>query len=71
MAGSRLHRDVSSALRIPGPARWLDPDGGAPFEFPIRSVATMPNENPATRPDPGTGRRTMGIDYRSAARLAP
>jgi hypothetical protein len=57
-------------LRIPGPARWLDPDGGAPFEIEIVSKARMANEIPATKPD-ASGKRTLGIDYRSAARMMP
>lgn len=52
-------------LRIPIIARWLDPDGGAPYEFPVRSYATLPNEAPDTRD------RTLGIDYRSEARFQP
>lgn len=49
-------------MRIPGPARWLDADGVWPFEFEIRSVATLPNEAP------DTPERTLGIPYRSTDR---
>jgi Flp pilus assembly protein TadG len=46
-------------LHIPGAGRILDPDGSPPYEYPITSSATLPNEAPAN------DSRTLGIDYQS------
>lgn len=48
-----------ASLLIPGVARIFDPDGQAPYEYPITSSATMPNEAPAN------DSRTLGINYKS------
>ena len=40
-------------------ARWLDPDHRAPYEMPVRSVATFPIAEPKTQDG------TLGIDYLS------
>ncbi len=49
-------------LHIPGVARLFDPDGAPPYEYPISSTATLPNEAPVSSD------RTLGIDYWSANR---
>lgn len=49
-------------LRVPGPARWLDPDGQWPYEYPVKSWAVLPAEGP------DTADRTLGIDYQSRTR---
>jgi len=46
-------------IYIPGVNRFLDSDGHWPYEMEITSVATIPNETPAT------ANRTLGINYRS------
>jgi len=46
-------------LYIPVVSRFLDPDGGWPYEYEIESRAVLPNETPVSAD------RRLGIDYRS------
>jgi hypothetical protein len=46
-------------LYIPGSARILDPDGSAPYDYPIVSIVTLPNEAPISADG------TLGIEYES------
>jgi Flp pilus assembly protein TadG len=46
-------------LYLPLVSRFLDPDGSAPYEFPLSATVTLPAEGATTK----TG--TVGIDYHS------
>jgi Flp pilus assembly protein TadG len=47
-------------LYLPVVSRFLDPDGQAPYEYPLSATVILPNAAPVS--DDGT----LGIDYRSA-----
>lgn len=55
----RFKVTYKAPLYVPGSARILDPDGFWPYDYPIHSTVTLPNEAPFN------ASRTLGIDYES------
>lgn len=55
----RITLRFRAPLYVPVASRFLDPDGRAPFEYPLSATATLPADGPVSRD------RKLGINYSS------